>query len=178
MDGNRLEKLRAWILARTHPLVYRLGLNPADAEDIAQEVLLKYILAAPDTFENRKALEAWVRRTLFSVAIDWLRRSSRAKRSSSREQPLTSELVAQALLSDPNPTPGRLAQQSEEAKLVWAAVGELTPRQHEAIRECYLYGETPEEAASSLKCSASNVRDLLERGLAVLAKKLVFLKPE
>src|SRR5262245_32031682 len=70
------------LLARHHGLVYRLAYrvcrNPADAEDIAQEVFLR-IARSPGCLEGIRDERAWLAQATWNRAVTFLRSESRRR---------------------------------------------------------------------------------------------------
>src|SRR5215204_971745 len=59
---------------------YRYGHNREDAEDMLQEGFIKVFLQI-DTFENRGALEGWIRRIVVHTCINHLKKNKRFNES-------------------------------------------------------------------------------------------------
>lgn len=129
--------------------IYRLALhyvkNPADAEDVVQEVLLAFFTREiPE--ERRKA---WLLRVTVNKSLDILRKQK-------RNVPLEEDL------SDGK---GEKANLSEELK-------ELSPLDRELIYLFYFEGYSSKEIARLVKKSDGAVRKRLERAKKALKKIL------
>ena len=129
--------------------IYRLALhyvkNPADAEDVVQEVLLAFFTREiPE--ERRKA---WLLRVTVNKSLDILRKQK-------RNVPLEEDL------SDGK---GEKANLSEELK-------ELSPLDRELIYLFYFEGYSSKEIARLVKKSDGAVRKRLERAKKTLRQIL------
>jgi RNA polymerase sigma-70 factor (ECF subfamily) len=98
----------AWHAAR------RLGVHPADLEDVVQEVFVVVGRKLGD-FDATRPLKPWLFGILYRVALDWRRRAFRT-----REVP-TEELRD----ADPSDGPERRAEQAQQRALVARALDAL-----------------------------------------------------
>lgn len=129
--------------------------QPQDAEDARQQVLLLLATHAETLCEYR-SLEAWLRRTSRSVAIDQYRNSSASRRRENKirdnwrnESHINSDLCVQ--LNDELRT--------------------LSERQREAIRLVHFCGFSLELTAQSMNCSKRTVSSLLASSLQHLRRR-------
>jgi RNA polymerase sigma-70 factor (ECF subfamily) len=121
------------------------GLSHADAEDLAQDVLLA-------TYENLDGIEpgrlqAWVRAVARNRHIDWLRRHSRAVPVA--EVPETADSQGDPVLS------ALLAGDATEATRLLSL---LAPADRQLLELRYLEDRTVEEVATTLGSSVNTAK--------------------
>ena len=151
-------------LARRH-LPAMLGLarrvlgNAADAEDVAQEAMLRVWTHAP-RWQPLAALRTWLSRVVVNLCLDRKRRAAWV------------ELEAAGELSDPTLGPGERAEENERERLLAAAIDALPERQRAAIVLSYTEGMSNAEVAEVLDTTVSAVETLLVRGKQNLRRAL------
>lgn len=146
------------------PLAYRVARgvlrNSADAEDVAQEALLR----AYRRFEHlrdRTRFRAWLVRIAFRLAIDRLRS---AKRRETRE--------AAWSRSSPGPSTEEMAAASEFQMHLERALGELSEKHRLVLLLSAMEGHTLEEVAALLQLPIGTVKSRLFFARKQLAEKL------
>ena len=151
-------------LSRRH-LPAMLGLarrilgNAADAEDVAQEALLRVWTHAP-RWQPLAAFRTWLTRVVVNLCLDRKRR-----------RPWVA-LEAAGEIIDPTPGETEKAEQSEREQLLAAAIAELPARQRTAIVLTYSEGMSNAQAADILDTSVSAIETLLIRGKQNLRARL------
>ena len=134
------------IVAEYGPGVWRLAMaqlrNPADAEDVYQEVFLKLIRSKPE-FENAAHQKAWFLRVTANCCKDYLKKNAR------RESVLTEQ--------DRPEEPPRGNDDLNNA------LDALSERYRLLIHLYYYEGYRTEEIARILEMKASTVRSGLKR---------------
>ncbi|HKV62952.1 MAG TPA: sigma-70 family RNA polymerase sigma factor [Candidatus Acidoferrum sp.] len=182
--GNR-ESLASLILPYA-PSMYlgalRLTRNPADAEDVRQDALLK-VMTRLEQFsgmpgEDRDDLHAWVSRIAANASIDVLRKRRDGKLFSLEEPNGEGDetLGTKVVTREDNPEE-RFARR-EMRKLMADAITQLAPdlRQVCLLRDVLQY--STQEVAERLRISAIAVRLRLFRARRRLREKLsIALKP-
>jgi RNA polymerase sigma-70 factor (ECF subfamily) len=151
-------------LARRHlpaaiALARRILGNGADAEDVAQEAMLRVWIHAP-RWQPLALFRTWFRRVVVNLCLDRKRRA-----------PWVALDVAGELV-DPAPGAGELAERAERDRLVQRAIAELPARQRTAIALTYGEGLSNAEVADMLDTSVSAVETLLVRGKQNLRRAL------
>lgn len=122
--------------------------NPADAEDVLQEVFCKRLYRAP-AFDSAEQERRWLFRVAVNQCRDELRRRHRT------EVPLTAEVPA-----------------PEDVDLgLWELAAALPEKQRTVIHLHYAEGWTVEEIASILGTSVPAVKMRLKRGRDALRKE-------
>lgn len=151
-------------LSRRH-LPVMLGLarrilgNAADAEDVAQEAMLRVWTHAP-RWQPLAAVRTWLTRVVVNLCLDRKRRAPWV------------ELEAAGEIADPTPDAAALGEQNERQRALEAAIAALPARQRTAIVLTYTEGMTNAQAADILDTSVSAVETLLIRGKQNLRLKL------
>jgi RNA polymerase sigma-70 factor (ECF subfamily) len=151
-------------LAECGPLAYRVARgvlrNTADAEDVAQEALLRAYRRF-DRLRDRNRFRGWLVRITFRLALD---RARSAKRREQRET-----LWARPL---PRPSTEDLAASSEFQAHLERAVDELPQKLRLALLLAAMEGHTVEEVAAILGLPAGTVKSRLFFARKQLAEKL------
>jgi RNA polymerase sigma-70 factor, ECF subfamily len=151
-------------LSRRH-LPAMLGLarrilgNAADAEDVAQEAMLRVWTHAP-RWQPLALFRTWLTRVVVNLCLDRKRRAPWVA------------LDAAGELVDPAPGIIEKAEHDERERLVAAAISELPARQRTAIVLTYGEGMSNAQVADILDTSVSAVETLLVRGKQNLRTRL------
>ena len=153
----RSEEEAARAIGQYGDMVRRLCLvhlkNPADTEDIFQNVFLKYVLS-PVVFESPEHEKAWLIRVTINACRDLVKSFFR-----SRTVPL------EELLDQPAPL-------LEEHREVLEAVLALPPKYRDAVYLHYYEGYTAAEIGKLLGKNTNTVYTLLTRAREQLRKTL------
>jgi len=154
-------------LAECSPLAYRVARgvlrNDADAEDVAQEALLRAYRRF-DRLRDRDHFRAWLVRITFRLALD---RARAAKRREQRET-----LWAQPAQSAPPATAEDLAASSEFQAHLERAVEDLPKKLRLVLLLAAMQGNTLEEVAVMLGLPIGTVKSRLFLARKKLAEKL------
>ncbi|MDB5252235.1 MAG: polymerase subunit sigma-70 [Flaviaesturariibacter sp.] len=142
--------------------------EPADAEDMTQEVFIR-IFQKIGTFKGEAALATWIYRIAVTTALDALRKARRQKRGG----------FLAAFRGRDEPTeppdffhPGVAAEQKEDSVLLFKAIRRLPENQQAAFLLQKLEGLSQPEIATVLKTTVSAVESLLVRAKAGLRNQL------
>lgn len=152
------------ILSRRH-LPAMLGLarrilgNAADAEDVAQEAMLRVWTHAP-RWQPLALFRTWLTRVVVNLCLDRKRRAAWV------------ELDAAGEIADPAPDVTEQAEVDERERLLTAAIAELPERQRVAVALTYGEGMSNAQVAEVLDASVSAVETLLIRGKQNLRRAL------
>jgi RNA polymerase sigma factor (sigma-70 family) len=160
----------------------RLTRNPADAEDVRQEALLKAMSRleqfAGTQEESRDDLHAWVSRIAANAAIDVIRKRRGGKLFSLEQPSGESEETLGSNVAAREDNPEERFARRETRKLMSDAITQLAPelRQVCLLRDVLQY--STQEVAERLGISAMAVRLRLFRAHRRLREKLsVALQP-
>jgi RNA polymerase sigma-70 factor (ECF subfamily) len=151
-------------LARRHlpvavALARRILGNSADAEDVAQDALLRVWIHAP-RWQPLALFRTWFRRVVVNLCLDRKRRVPWV------------DLEAAGELADPAADASEQFEHSERDRQVQSAIAELPARQRTAIVLTYGEGLSNAEVADALDTSVSAVETLLVRGKQNLRRAL------
>lgn len=138
----------------------RMLADPAEAEDVAQETMLRLWRMAPDWRSGEAALATWLYRVASNLCLDRLRR----RRETGDEAPETADEAPSAL---------ETLARADRAAALRAALDGLPERQRLAIVLRHLEERSNPEIAAILGVSVEAVESLLARGRRELAARLV-----
>ncbi|MBC6980963.1 RNA polymerase sigma factor [Caulobacter sp. 17J80-11] len=159
-DQAAVQALVARKLPRMLSLARRMLGDPAEAEDVAQEVFLRVWKHAPSWKPGKARFDTWMHRVALNLCYDRLR--------SKREHPVAEPP------DRPDPAPG--AERGLEAAQLGArverALQALPERQREAIVLCHYQELSNIEAAALLGISVEALESLLSRGRRALRAAL------
>ncbi len=152
------------LLARRHlpamvGLARRILGNAAEAEDVAQEAMLRVWTHAP-RWQPLAAFKTWLTRVVVNLCLD------------RKRKPLLLDLEAAGEVADPSPSAGEQAESAERERMLAAAIQQLPERQRSAILLTYSEGLSNAEVADVLGTSVSAVETLLVRGKQNLRRAL------
>ena len=154
-------------IAECGPLAYRVARgvlrNSADAEDVAQEALLRAYRSF-DRLRDRNRFRAWLVRISFRLALDRLRSAKR------REQ--RDVLWSQPAHQPPIATAEDLAASSEFQAHLDRALEELPEKLRLALLLAAMEGHTIDEIASLLGIPVGTVKSRIFVARKQLAEKL------
>jgi len=133
--------------------------NAAEAEDVAQEAMLRVWTHAP-RWQPLALFRTWLSRVVVNLCLDRKRKARWV------------ELEAAGELTDPAPLAGEAAEAAERERLLAAAIAELPERQRAAIVLSYTEGMSNAQVAEILDTTVSAVETLLVRGKQNLRRAL------
>jgi RNA polymerase sigma-70 factor (ECF subfamily) len=176
MDGDS----GAWAeLVRTHHrrvygLCYRFTGNPADAEDLTQDVFLKVYSNLSSFDTGRGSLQVWITTMTRNLLVDNFRRTRNQRATSSLDDgwESTEELQPIARLMASGPSPHESAAQKELAKMVQGALARVSVELREAVILRDLQDLDYKEIAQVLGIPEGTVKSRISRGRAELARLL------
>ncbi|MES2097283.1 MAG: sigma-70 family RNA polymerase sigma factor [Pseudomonadota bacterium] len=143
-----------------HRIAYRMIADAAEAEDVAQEALLRLWASAERWRPGQAGIAAWLTRVTVNLCLDRLRR----RRFASDVEPPERE--------DETPRADALAEDDQLRRAALAALGELTERHRAAIVLTY-YEELPNaEAAGVLEMNIKAFESLLLRARSAMRAAL------
>lgn len=149
------------LFERHHAALFRFCLrmtgNRAESEDLVQDVFMR-MLKHRDSFKPDAGFPPWMYRIAHNVAVDYLRRSSRAP------QP---EEELEARPADVQPSDER-AVEREQAVLLRRALLELPPDRREVLLLSRYELKNYEEVAEALGVSVGTVKTRVHRAIKQL----------
>ncbi|MBM3472748.1 MAG: sigma-70 family RNA polymerase sigma factor [Armatimonadetes bacterium] len=161
-DGEAFEQLIEPHVGRLYNYLARMVGDPADAEDLTQDVILRAHRAI-GSFRGGATFQTWLYRIATNIAVDALRRRGRRNaRVTSLDDPLQAEqgLVAREV-RDTQRDPQRLAEASELIEQVQNAIAELSPKLRAVVVLFDIQGLTYDEIAQTLRLPLGTVKSRL-----------------
>lgn len=157
--------LLAQQIQRAHCLARALGTAEPDAEDAAQEALLK-AHRSHALFQGRSTFTAWV----LTVVRNKVRDAKKSRRARMR----SAEALALSTLGDSFAAPDaeELLERAQTKHSVWQAIDLLPPQFRRAVVLFDLEGHSYDEIAAIESISVGTVKSRLSRGRAVLRHTL------
>jgi RNA polymerase sigma-70 factor (ECF subfamily) len=134
--------------------------DAAEAEDVAQEAMLRLWKIAPDWRPGEAKVSTWLHRVAANLCIDLLRKR---RRLSAEEAPET---------ADDAPSAQARLEQADRAAALREALDALPDRQRAAVTMRHFSGLSNPEIGESLGVSVEAVESLLARGRRALAQRL------
>lgn len=144
-------------------IAFRLVGRRAQAEDIAQDVLLR-MLSYREGWLSRTSFHVWLRRAVYNRMIDIHRKQRPGQ---------FRDLDAAATTEDDTPRQDATLVTRETESHVAAAVLALPLRQRMAVTLCFYEQMSLAQAADVLKVSIGAIESLLHRAKITLKQKLV-----
>lgn len=165
-DDAAFERLYDLVSARVHGLVLRVVRDPAQAEEVTQEVFLDVWRTADQIDTERGSPVGWILTVAHRRAVDRVRSAEASRRRDHLE-----------VVRDPRRSRDETVEQAQanlDGDRVRAALGSLTELQREAIRLAYFEGLTHTQVADLLDIplgtAKSRIRDALLRLRDVLGE--------
>ena len=141
----------------------------AEAEDVAQETMLRLWKVAPDWRQGETKVTTWAYRVATNLCIDRQRSRGRKRQTALDDAPEVADAAPGA--------ESRLQEAGRMAALE-AALAELPDRQRQAVVLRHLEGMTNPEIATILEIGVEAVESLTARGKRALAAILSGRKAE
>lgn len=152
--------LTTQILPRVYAHAYRMLGDGAEAEDVAQEAMLRLWKIAPDWRDGEAKVTTWIYRVVANLCTDRLRKRSAV---------LSDQMPDQA---DPAPGVETQLQQAARADALQQALGMLPDRQRQAVVLRHLDGLSNPQIAEVMEIGVEAVESLTARGKRALAAVL------
>lgn len=164
-DPAAVQALVARKLPRMLALACRMLNDASEAEDVAQEAMLRAWKQAPRWQSGMARFDTWLHRVGLNLCYDRLRRRREVPTEAVPERP------------DEGPAPDRGLMAADVGVRVDAALARLPDRQREAIVLCHYQELTNIEAASLMEISVEALESLLSRGRRALRQALADIRP-
>ncbi len=160
-DASAARILSARLLPRVLNHAARVLGDRAEAEDVAQEAMLKLWRIAPKWQSGGAKPSTWLYRVTANLAVDRLRRAGRAVGLDESDEPADDSPGAEERMM----RVGRMAALD-------AALARLPERQRQAVVLRHIEGLSNPEIAEVLETGTEAVESLTARGKRALAKAL------
>ena len=141
---------------------WRMLGDQAEAEDVAQDALMRLWRQAADWRAGEARVSTWLYRVVHNLCIDRMRKRRPQVPVEDAPEPV-----------DPDPSVLQRMAETETAKAVAAAIQELPERQRQALMLRHFEGYSNPQIGEAMDCSVEAVESLLARArrqLAVLMK--------
>lgn len=164
-EARAWEELVHLYTRRIYNLAYRYLRNSSQAEDLTQDIFLRVYQTLSSYRAESGSLTNWLLRVGRNLIIDHYRQ---AKRHSAN---LGSEEMEHLDPADPKQTgPVERIRYSEDCRLLWKALGDLSPELREAVVLRDLEELSYQEIESILAVPQGTVKSRINRGRLELAK--------
>lgn len=160
-DKNAFTVLATRYLNQIIQFAYRYVGNRSEAEDVAQETMIRLWKHAVSWQPQGYSLKSWLYRITYNLCIDEIR-----KRKPVSELKYDGQAVAKE-----QPDDELYIQQKDE--IVKTALNDLPERQRTAINLCVYQALTNQEAADTMGITVEALESLLARGRRNLRKDLI-----
>jgi len=164
-DPAAIQAMVARKLPRMLSLARRMLGDAAEAEDVAQETMLRAWRQAPRWTPGQARFDTWLHRVGLNLCYDRLR----------RRREIATDVLPDGVDDGPAPDRGLLA--AETGARVEAALARLPERQREAIVLCHYQELGNIEAAALMEISVEALESLLSRGRRALRTALADIAP-
>ncbi len=164
-DPAAIQAMVARKLPRMLALAQRMLGDAVEAEDVAQDAMLRAWKQAPKWRPGKAKFDTWLHRVALNLCYDRLRRRREIPTDVPPDRP------------DEGPAPDRGLLAAELGVRVDAALARLPERQREAIVLCHYQELTNIEAASLMEVSVEALESLLSRGRRALRLALADIAP-
>ncbi|MEM9199064.1 MAG: sigma-70 family RNA polymerase sigma factor [Pseudomonadota bacterium] len=146
---------------------YRRLADRAEAEDVAQEAMLRLWRIAPDWRAGEAMVSTWLYRVTQNLCTDRLRRRGRMVDYDEAPEPV-----------DDRPSVAEKLVRRERSTALHAAIAELPPRQRQALQLRHFDEMSNPQIAEIMEISVEAVESLLARARRGLALALAGLREE
>jgi len=165
-DPAAIQSMVARKLPRMLALARRMLGDAAEAEDVAQEAMLRAWRQAPRWTPGKARFDTWLHRVTLNLCYDRLRRRREIATDSPPDRP------------DEGSAPDRGLLAADVGMRVEAALARLPDRQREAIVLCHYQELTNIEAAALMEVSVEALESLLSRGRRALRLALADMRSD
>jgi RNA polymerase sigma factor (sigma-70 family) len=163
-DPAAVRALVARKLPRILALAHRMLGDAAEAQDVAQDAMMRAWKQAPRWTPGLAKFDTWLHRVALNLCYDRLRRRREIATDAPPERP------------DEGPAPDRGLLAADVGRRVAQAMAGLPDRQREALVLCHYQELGNIEAASLMEISVEALESLLGRGRRALRAALADLK--
>jgi len=172
-DGSAVADLASLYGPRIQQLAFRYLKNWEDAEEVAQDVLLK-VYRKIEAFRGDAALSSWIYRITFNTAMSRLRSSRPGRTVELHASDLQSETLepVQAEPADWSALADDQVMRAQLRKRLAGALGHLPEVYRVPVVLRDIHGLSTEEASAILRVKPQTLKSRLHRGRLILRKHL------
>jgi RNA polymerase sigma-70 factor (ECF subfamily) len=152
--------------------MYRMVLNQAVSEELAQEVFLR-VYRSRATYEPSAKFTTWLFRIATHLALNWIRDGKKEKGQESLNEELVEGVERQ--VADRQPSIEQELVHQVKVKEIRQAVEALPAKQRAAVLMHKYDGLGYVEIAQALRCSESAVKSVLFRAYETLRVRLAHM---
>lgn len=165
-DERAFEDLLAAYDKRIYNIAYRMMGNPNDAQDMAQEAIIKAYRNL-GSFKGSCMFSSWIYRITVNTCLDELRR--RKKRNVVYLDAVENEGAA---YPDRAPLPDQVAESNEKYKVILSAIRDLTEDYKTVIVLRDMQGFSYQEISQIIDCNIGTVKSRINRARNILKSVL------
>ncbi len=166
-DGQAATDLAARLLPRVLAQATRMLSDHAEAEDVAQDAMMRLWKIAPDWRQGEAQVSTWMYRVVANLCTDRLRK---------RRGAMSLDQVAEPV--DGTPSVTARMQTDLRMRALSDALAQLPDRQAQAVALRHLEGLSNPEIAQIMDISVRSVESLTARGKRALADIMAGRKAE
>jgi len=167
-DRDAARLLTARLAPRVFGHAHRLLRDPAEAEDVAQEAMLRLWRIAPEWRQGEAKVTTWLYRVTANLCTDRVRRARGGHTG----------LDEAAEPEDDRPGPAEQMQETARMDALTQALDDLPERQRQAVVLRHIEGLGNPEIAEVMGISTEAVESLTARGKRALAAALAGRREE
>ncbi|MEM6623584.1 MAG: RNA polymerase sigma factor [Pseudomonadota bacterium] len=160
-DQGAARDLTASLLPGALRQAWRMLGDQGEAEDVAQEAMLRLWKQASDWRIGEAKVSTWLYRVVHNLCIDRIRKRRPQVPVEDAPEPV-----------DPDPSVLERMAASEQSKMIAQAIATLPDRQRQALVLRHFEGMSNPQIGEALDCSVEAVESLLARARRQLAKIL------
>ena len=157
---------------RVYTIAYKYMGNHEDANDMAQEALIKAYQSI-GSFRGEAAFGTWLGKITANRCLDELRKRKKLQTTSLEDTLELEEGSVKKELESPAVTPEEHAVQQETAAYMQMLIGELKEEYRVAIVLREIDGYSYEAIADSLSCSVGTVKSRISRARQYLRERIL-----
>lgn len=157
---------------RVYTIAYKYMGNHEDANDMAQEALIKAYQSI-GSFRGEAAFGTWLGKITANRCLDELRKRKKLQTTSLEDTLELEEGCVKKELESPAVTPEEHAVQQETAAYMQMLIGELKEEYRVAIVLREMDGYSYEAIADSLSCSVGTVKSRISRARQYLRERIL-----
>jgi RNA polymerase sigma-70 factor (ECF subfamily) len=175
-DADALRRLLSSYQRRVFTICYRMLHNVDDAQEIAQDVLLK-VFESLETYDGRSKLSTWIIRITMNACVSFMRRAQVRQTSSLHGSPHDSDESSSrglrlALEDATEPEPGSRVEHDELRRSVIIALNRLDPDVRALLVLRDVQDLDYEQIAQVLGVPVGTVKSRLFRARAALREEM------